>query len=115
MIEYIAAGSSNKQKVHTSTDVLDLTGDREFLTKDTAEEVLGPLLKDGAAVKRVLLVTRSVNYVVITLQEQGTRGERLFCRRSSSVPKALDRKLLQWLPRPSGSHQPVLQMWICQT
>ncbi len=33
----------------------DLTGSREFLTKETAEEVLAPLLAPGARFKKVRL------------------------------------------------------------
>ena len=36
-----------------SLQEVDLTGDREFLTKETAERALAPLFAEGSAVKRV--------------------------------------------------------------
>ena len=38
---------------------LDLTGSREFLTRESAEELLAPLLAPGAAFRRVRFSTKS--------------------------------------------------------
>ena len=41
----------------SSAQEVDLTGDREFLTKESAKRALAPLLAEGSAVKRVGLLS----------------------------------------------------------
>lgn len=41
------------------SNTIDLTGAREFLTKETAEELLGPMLKEGATIKKIKFSTKS--------------------------------------------------------
>eukprot|EP00889_Picochlorum_renovo_P003979 jgi/Picre1/31009/NNA_006367.t1 len=50
---------STQQGDAMDVDSIDLTGSREFLTTETAEEALAPMLQDGASVSRIKFSTKS--------------------------------------------------------
>ncbi|KAK9804382.1 hypothetical protein WJX72_010405 [[Myrmecia] bisecta] len=53
------AGQAASAGSNSQAEGLDLTGEREFLTRETAEEVLAPVLASGAAISKVKFSTKS--------------------------------------------------------
>lgn len=51
--------SAKVQGSSVSVDTLDLTGSREFLTAETAEEVLAPMLEEGSRISKIKFSTKS--------------------------------------------------------
>ena len=67
---------------------LDLTGSREFLTKETAEELLAPLLAPGSKITKV--------------------GAGRGCGKGRRAP----RRSMCLFPRSSRSHIPTIRSWL---
>ena len=44
---------------------IDLTGSRDFLTKESTEEALKPMLASGAAIVKVREVLRYLDHVIV--------------------------------------------------
>jgi Ran GTPase-activating protein (RanGAP) involved in mRNA processing and transport len=62
VIEVVNSGGGGPapppQRPHAEEE-LDLSGAREFLTRDTAEELLAPMLAEGAKIRRIKFSTKS--------------------------------------------------------
>lgn len=53
---------------------LDLTGSREFLTKETAEELLGPMLAPGSKIQKIKFSTKSFGIEAAEVAAQAIRN-----------------------------------------
>lgn len=61
LLGFVASGAASRQKSSQVADAttLDLTGSREFLTYETAEELLAPMLAPGSKITAIKFSTKS--------------------------------------------------------